>query len=464
MSIFREYDIRGVVGETLFPETAYKLGQAFIEKGEVCVGYDGRLSSKEIEEALIEGLTSVGINVVKIGLCPTPMLYYTAHKLNTDGAIMITGSHNPPNHNGFKMMRGKKSVYGEQIKELGRRITEGDLYPTKKEMTIDMSLEEVESPETQGQEIDYNIFDDYLEELLNAYNGKKPLKIAWDCGNGSSGEVVEAVCSKLEGEHIKLYTDIDGTFPNHHPDPTVAENLVSLIDTVKKEKCDIGIAFDGDGDRVGAVDSNGRIIWGDQILPILAKEVIAENPNTTVIADVKASKALFDSIKEMGGKPLMWKTGHSLIKSKMAETGALLAGEMSGHIFFADKYYGFDDGIYAAIRLINVISNSDESLAEMVDKLPKTYSSPEMRIECPDDRKFKAVEEIKEAVAGEGKAFCDIDGIRCDEPQGWWLVRASNTQPALVARCEGFSDSDLEYLKVKLAKRLEKVGIINQLK
>lgn len=446
--IFREYDIRGIVNKTLFTSTAYDIGRVFIEKGTVVVGFDGRLTSEELEKSLIEGLTDSGVNVVRIGLCPTPMLYFTAHKLNADGAIMITGSHNPPDHNGFKMMRGKKSVYGAEIQELRKKI-EG-LNKTAPVST------------NKGEVKEINIADDYISELLSAYsantNGKK-LKIAWDSGNGSSGKIVEELTKKLYGEHVLLNTNIDGTFPVHHPDPTVAENLNQLIFTVIREKCDVGVAFDGDGDRIGAVDNKGRIIWGDQLLSIFAEEVLHENPNTTIIADVKASNVLFDRIAELGGKPIMYKTGHSLIKAKMAETGALLAGEMSGHIFFKDKYYGFDDGIYAAVRLLDILANTDELLSDKLDKLPKTFSTEEIRFECDDDKKFQIVKDIQNRLQQEGKMFCNIDGVRCDEKNGWWLIRASNTQPALVARCESISKEGLNMLEQELKSQLKLSGV-----
>ncbi len=441
--IFREYDIRGIVNKTLFSSTAYDLGRVFIEKGTVVVGFDGRLSSPELEKSLIEGLTDSGVNVVRIGLCPTPMLYYAAHTLNADGAIMITGSHNPPDHNGFKMMRAKQSVYGSEIQELKQRIAKLD-----KTITAE-----------KGTAIDEDIFDAYVDELLTAYSGGKSLKIAWDSGNGSSGEVVEALTKKLAGEHILLNTKIDGTFPSHHPDPTVAENLVQLIDAVQRENCDAGVAFDGDGDRIGVVDNKGRIIWGDQLLAIFAESVLAEHPNTTIIADVKASGVLFERIAELGGNPIMWKTGHSLIKAKMAETGALLAGEMSGHVFFKDRYYGYDDGIYAAVRLLDILSNTDKLLSDILDKLPKTFSTEEIRLECDDDKKFQIVADIQNRLKQEGKLFCDIDGVRCDEEDGWWLIRASNTQPALVARCESVSKKGLEILEAELQKQLSISGV-----
>ena len=436
-TILREYDIRGVIGETLSPDDAYAIGRSFASfkpewkntKPRIAVARDGRLSSPSLEAALIKGLNDAGADAVAIGVAPTPMLYFTVCKENLDGGIMVTGSHNPPSHNGFKFMIGRKSFYGEDIAKLGVIAAAGNYYSGT------------------GSVIKRDISDEYLAELLKAYNGKKPLKIAWDAGNGATGDIMTALTKKLAGEHITLFAEIDGTFPNHHPDPSVAHNLQDLINTVKTENCNAGVAFDGDGDRIGVVDETGEILWGDQLLALFAAEVLSAHKGATIIADVKASQSLFDEVARLGGVPLMWKTGHSLIKTKMAETGALIAGEMSGHMFFADKYYGYDDGIYAAIRLISLLSNSDKKLSELRKALPQTFSTPEIRIECEESRKFAIIDELKANLIQAGAKFSDVDGVRVLNDDGWWLLRASNTQAVLVARCESSSPEGLARLQ-----------------
>lgn len=445
-SILREYDIRGIVGETLSEADAYFIGKGFgtivQQQGKgstICVSYDGRISSPMLKDALSEGLQASGIKVIDIGLGPTPQLYFSVFHTEAAGGIMITGSHNPPNHNGFKIMIGQDSFYGKDIQYLGELVERGSC----------INGEGSSRPQSVTQE--------YLEELVDTYSSmveQKDLKIAWDAGNGATGRILEQLCQELPGEHITLFTDIDGTFPNHHPDPTVKENLVDLIETVQREKCDFGIAFDGDGDRLGVVDAQGNIIWGDQLMMLYAFEVLDLYPGATIIADVKASQALFDKIKQAGGKPLMWKTGHSLIKTKMKETGAPLAGEMSGHMFFHDEYYGFDDGLYAAVRLLRIVSEMEESFDEIVAMLPQTVSTPEIRIDCDEERKFIVVEEIKKRINQDGATFSDVDGVRVTTPDGWWLLRASNTQAALVARCESDTHDGLERLKNMLTDQL----------
>ena len=450
-SILREYDIRGIVGETLFTDDAYYIGKAFgtliRRQGgntQVCVGFDGRLSSPEIEESLVKGLISVGIEVIRIGLAPSPMLYYASRALNTAGGIIVTGSHNPPTHNGFKFVQGKASLYGGGIKQLGDMIASNDFVSGKGSV----SYEDVSQP--------------YIEALLQGL-GKTPstknLSIAWDPGNGAAGDAVVSLCKRLPGKHVLINTDIDGTFPAHHPDPTVPENLEELIATVKKHNCDFGIAFDGDGDRIGAIDSEGRIIWGDQLMVLFAHDVLKTHPGATIMADVKASQVLFDEIAKAGGTPLMWKTGHSLIKAKMLETGALLAGEMSGHIFFADEYFGFDDALYAAIRLLRIAAHSDKTVAEMLDSLPSTHNTPEIRIECDESRKFAIIDEAKARLANKGAELNDVDGMRVLTEDGWWLLRASNTQAALVVRCESSTPEGLERLKASVGHQLEQSGV-----
>jgi phosphomannomutase len=446
-TILREYDIRGVVGKTLHVADAGAIGRAFgtiVRRNggkKVALGYDGRLSSPELAKACVDGLTSVGVDVIEIGLAATPMLYFAVWHLEADGGIQITGSHNPPDFNGFKMMLGKKSFYGSEIQKLGEIAAKGDFETGKG--TVD----------TQP------VLDDYAARLLKDVKPGRTLKVAWDTGNGAVGVSIRAVVGKLPGTHYILNEKVDGTFPAHHPDPTVPENLKELQAKVKKEGCDLGIAFDGDGDRIGAIDGKGRILWGDQLMILWARDVLRTRPGATIIGDVKASQALFDEIQRAGGTPLMWKTGHSVIKTKMAELKSPLAGEMSGHIFFADTFYGFDDALYCGLRLLNIIATGSESLAEMLDKLPHLVNTPELRFDCADDRKFVVVEEVKARLKQAGAKLNDIDGVRVSTPDGWWLLRASNTQPVLVARCESANQAGLERLKADLKAALSASGV-----
>lgn len=446
-TILREYDIRGVVDETVTTEDARAIGRAFgtmvAEKGgkSVCVGYDGRLSSPAFEEAVVEGIAACGLRALTVGLGPTPMLYYAVHALAADGGLMISGSHNPPEYNGFKMMMGTGPFYGDDIQRLGTIAGEGSYASGK------------------GASEQHPLLDDYVARIALDYQAGRELRIAWDAGNGSAGEAMAKLTAALPGEHILLNETIDGTFPNHHPDPTLPECLEQLQDTVRSRGCDLGVAFDGDGDRIGAIDGEGRILWGDQIMVLLASDVLEAQPGATVIADVKASKTLFEEVAKMGGAPLMWRTGHSLIKAKMAETGAPLAGEMSGHIFFADRYYGYDDGLYAAVRLISHISRQDRSLAEIRDSLPQPVNTPELRFPCDDVRKFAVVEEVAARLAASGADVSDVDGVRVSTEDGWWLLRASNTQDVLVARCEAADDAGLSRLRDALADQLRASGI-----
>jgi phosphomannomutase len=440
--ILREYDIRGIVGKTVHAADARAIGRTFgtlvRRKGgkKVALGYDGRLSSPELAQACTEGLLAAGVDVVGIGVAATPMLYFAVYHLEADGGIMITGSHNPPDYNGFKMMMGKKSFFGADIQTLGEMSGRADW------------------ESGQGKASTAEILDAYAERLLKDVKPGKKLKVAWDTGNGAVGVSIRAVVDKLPGTHYVLNEKVDGTFPAHHPDPTVPKNLEQLMAEVKKQGCDLGIAFDGDGDRIGAIDGKGRVLWGDQLLVFWARDVLKDRPGSTIIADVKASQVLFDEIARAGGKPMMFKTGHSLIKTKMAEVGAPLAGEMSGHIFFGDIFYGFDDALYCALRLLNIVANADESLADMRDKLPQPVNTPELRFDCADDRKFKVVDEVKARLLKAGAKLSDIDGVRVSTPDGWWLLRASNTQPVLVARCEADDEAGLERLKGELKAAL----------
>jgi phosphomannomutase len=451
-SILREYDIRGIVGETLSAADAEAIGKAFATKTariqgktapKIAVGRDGRMSSPELEAALVAGIKSTGASALRVGIGPTPMLYFAAAELPVEAGIMVTGSHNPPTHNGFKMVIGGKPVYGEMIRDIGVMAKDGDFLTGS------------------GGEETTDIRDAYTKKLVSALGGAdiSKMKIGWDAGNGAAGEIMVRLTQALPGTHKLLFEKIDGTFPNHHPDPTEPENLHDLQELVAKEKLDLGIAFDGDGDRIGAIDAKGRIIWGDQLLAILGRDVLAKQPGATIIADVKASQALFDEIAKMGGKPLMWKTGHSLIKVKMAETKSPLAGEMSGHIFFADEYYGFDDALYAAVRLLRAVARSGKSLTQLRDALPTLINTPEIRIPCPDDKKFGIVSDLAGELRKEGAEFNDVDGIRIKKDGGWWLLRASNTQAVLVARAEAPDEKVLAGLKSDLKQRLSKHGV-----
>ena len=447
-TILREYDIRGIVGETLTAADVRTVGRAFgtvtVRAGgkRVAVGYDGRLSSPELEAALVEGLTACGLDVTRIGCGPTPMLYFANQKLATDAAVMITGSHNPPEYNGIKMVLKGKSFFSGDIQALGPIAEAGDY----------------ENGQGTAETID--ISDAYIDRLLEGIDFGRPLNVVWDPGNGSSAEIVKRLCARLPGTHKVINDVIDGNFPNHHPDPTVEKNLVQLKQAVADGGCDFGIGFDGDGDRIGVIDGQGRVLWGDQLVAILASDVLADVPGATIIADVKASQVLFDEISRLGGKPLMWKTGHSLIKAKMAEIGCPLAGEMSGHIFFAHRYYGYDDAPYAALRLLSIAGRADKSVAEMRDALPDMVNTPEMRFPCPEDRKFPVIVEVKQRLAGKtGVVVHDIDGVRVQSDDGWWLLRASNTQDVLVARCESADHAGLDRLKAELVEQLAASGL-----
>ncbi|PXA86035.1 phosphomannomutase [Nostoc sp. 3335mG] len=442
----REYDIRGIVGKTLGPADATAIGRGFGSRvrraggTRVAVGYDGRTHSPLLEAALVDGLTKSGVDVVRIGLGPTPMLYYAEATLEVDGGIQITGSHNPGDYNGFKMVLQHKPFFGADIQNLGKLAEEGDW------------------EEGQGSISNYEIMDDYVARLMEGYAGGA-FRIGWDAGNGAAGPIVDRLVKLLPGEHHTLYTEVDGTFPNHHPDPTEERNLADLKALVKEKGLDFGIAFDGDGDRIGAVDGEGRVVWGDQLLAILAEPVLRELPGATIIADVKASQALYDRVAELGGTPLMWKTGHSLIKTKMKETNSPLAGEMSGHIFFAHDYYGYDDAQYAAIRLIRAVRVLGGSLTAIKDAMPVMINTPEMRFQSSEDRKFKVVDEVLDRLAADGADVNRTDGARVNTPDGWWLLRASNTQDVLVARAEAKDEAGLERLMGQINDQLAKSGV-----
>lgn len=444
----REYDIRGIIGETLGPKDAYAIGRGFGSllgrAGGKCVavGYDGRLSSPMLEEALVRGLNDSGIDALRIGLGPTPMLYYAESALDhVDGGIEITGSHNPPNYNGFKMVFQGRPFFGADIQMLGQMAAAGDW----------------DAP-ALGRASSYDIMDQYVDRLLVGLPDCA-FRIGWDAGNGAAGPVIEKLVKKMPGEHHLLFVDVDGQFPNHHPDPTDETTLSALKALVADKQLDFGVAFDGDGDRIGAIDSKGNVIWGDQLLQIYAEDILKSLPGAQIIADVKASQALFDRVTQLGGNPLMWKTGHSLIKSKMKETGCPLAGEMSGHIFFKHEYYGFDDAIYAAMRLIRASANLGKNVTQMRAEMAEMINTPELRFQVDETRKFAVISEVLARLKAEGADVNDTDGARVNTADGWWLLRASNTQDVLVARAEASSQAGLARLMAQIDEQLAASGV-----
>ena len=446
-TILREYDIRGIYGETLTERDAFAVGLCFgsiiKEEGDqtVCVGFDGRKSSPSLAENVISGAMDAGINVINIGLNATPTLYYATTVLEAGGGIMVTGSHNASQYNGFKFMLGGKPFWGADIVGLGQRA------------------EVANCTKGSGEISTKAIRESYVARLMGDFRSAKGLKVAWDAGNGALGPAMTQLTSCLPGVHILLNAEVNGDFPAHHPDPTIPENLTQLQEVVRQEKCDLGIAFDGDGDRIGVVDGLGRILWGDQILAILARDMLEELPGATIIADVKASQALFDEVTRLGGHPVMSPTGHSVIKSRMAELKAPLAGEMSGHIFFADRYYGYDDALYAALRLVDIVARSDNTLAAMRDTLPQMVNTPEIRFDVPEDRKFAIAQEVQERLRQSSASVSTIDGVRVRTRDGWWLLRASNTQNALVVRCESQTEVGLKKMKSMVSDQLRLSGV-----
>lgn len=446
-SALREYDIRGIVGSTLSDKDAWAIGRSFgtmVRRAggrKVALGYDGRLSSPMLERALIDGLTQTGIDVVRIGLGPTPMLYFAEAVLDgVDGGIQITGSHNPAEYNGFKMVLGHAPFFGADIQRIGLLAEAGDW--------------EVGT----GTVEDFAIFDRYVDRLVEGFQGRA-FRIGWDAGNGAGGAVIEALVRRLPGEHHLLFTTIDGRFPNHHPDPTVEANLADLRHLVSEKNLDFGVAFDGDADRIGAIDGEGRVVWGDQLLAILAEPVLRDVPGGTIIADVKASQALYDRIADLGGTPLMWKTGHSLIKAKMKEVASPLAGEMSGHIFFKHRWYGFDDAIYSAVRLIEAVSELGGSLTALKSAMPAMINTPELRFQVDETRKFAVIDEVLARLEAEGADVNRTDGARVTTADGWWLLRASNTQDVLVARAEAKDAAGLDRLLAQIDAQLAASGL-----
>ncbi|MCB1783149.1 MAG: phosphomannomutase/phosphoglucomutase [Alphaproteobacteria bacterium] len=456
-AILREYDIRGEVGKNLGPADALALGRAFgtyvireaagKEHCTICTGYDGRDSSPELVEALIAGLISTGAHVVNVGRGPSPMLYFAVQHLQADAGIMVTGSHNPPEYNGFKMTMLSRGVFGPAVQEIGQIAETGSyVYGEGKEITTDLRAA-------------------YTDRLLQDAEIARPLKVVWDAGNGAAGEIMARLAHSLPGEHILLYGEIDGAFPHHHPDPTVDENLADLRHAVLENGCDLGVAFDGDGDRIGAVDENGNVVRCDTLLEIYAREVLAMFPGAPVIGDVKCSQVLYDEISRLGGTPVMWKTGHSLVKDKMRELTAPLAGELSGHIFFADRYYGYDDALYAALRLLNAVSRvATGGLSVLTRDLPVLYNTPEIRIPVKEDDKFALVAQVQDSLGNRSDVdIVTIDGLRVKTPDGWWLLRASNTQGVLTLRAESTSEDGLTRLTSMMCEEVEKLGYVCKL-
>jgi len=444
-NIFREYDIRGVADRDLSDELAEGIGRglgAMLSDGKpkrLAVGRDCRLSSARLHAALLRGLSKAGVDVVDIGVGPTPMLYFAVHHLDTDGGVMITGSHNPGDENGFKMMRGKASFFGADIQKLRERIVAKDFGRAQ----------------STGKLETFDVQDAYVKTMQERFDFKgrgTDIVFTLDSGNGSGGPLGVRTMKALGLSPDTLFCDMDGHFPNHHPDPTVEKNLAALVARVKETKARVGIAYDGDADRVGAVDAEGNVIWGDKLLILFARDVLAKNPGATILGEVKCSQTLYDDIAKHGGKPLVWKTGHSLIKTKMKETGALLAGEMSGHVFFADRYFGYDDAIYASLRLLEILAKDPRPLAEMLADVPKTFSTPELRVDCPDAIKFQVVAAVTRHYKEKGNPVVDIDGARISFPgtstaPKWGLVRASNTGPILVMRFEAGTQEELAQIR-----------------
>ncbi|OGD33455.1 MAG: phosphomannomutase [Candidatus Aminicenantes bacterium RBG_19FT_COMBO_58_17] len=441
--IFREYDIRGIVDKDLSLEFVEYLGRGigtfFREHGKkrVALGRDARLSSPAYSDAISRGLLSTGCSVVDIGLVPTPLLYFAVYYKKNEAAVMITGSHNPPEYNGFKMMVGEETLYGETIQQVYKILKEGKVITDK-----------------PGTRSSYDIIPEYESYVLKDVRLRRKLKVVLDAGNGTAGFVAVPIFRKLGCDVTELYCEPDGMFPNHHPDPTLPEAMEDLVKKVRETGADFGVGYDGDGDRIGVVDDQGNLLWGDQLMIVFARDVLPANPGATVISEVKASKLLYEEIKRLGGRPIMWKTGHSLIKKKIKEEKALLAGEMSGHIFFADRFFGFDDAIYSSARLAEILSRTEKKLSEMLADLPRTYYTPEIRVYASDEVKFKIVDEVKKELAKK-YPINDIDGIRVSYPMGWALVRASNTQAALVLRYEADTPEDLEAIKKEVSKALE---------
>jgi phosphomannomutase/phosphoglucomutase len=441
-TIFREYDIRGIADEQLTSDGIRDLGRAlgtfFRRQGvqSATVARDARLSGPRLIEALTSGLLAAGVDVTGLGMVPTPLLYYSVHHLNAGAGVMITGSHNPPGYNGFKTMLGHGTIHGAQIQELYRIIAEGDY----------------ESGAGKLSEAD--VATPYVEEIASRFKFSRRVKAVFDAGNGAAGPVLHRLLARLNIDAVEMFFEPDGAFPNHHPDPTVEENLVHLKSAVARDGAEAGFAFDGDGDRIGAIDDQGKVVWGDVLTLIFGREILTRKPGATFISEVKCSQVMYDELRRLGGNPIMYKTGHSLIKAKMKETGAELAGEMSGHMFFADRYYGFDDAIYAACRLLEIVADSGQPLSAQTAMLPRMVVTPELRFDCPDELKFDLVENVKRHFQRTHNVI-DIDGARILFEHGWGLVRASNTQPVLVLRFEASTQELLEQYRAEVESVVE---------
>jgi phosphomannomutase / phosphoglucomutase len=430
-TIFREYDIRGAADVELLDPDVVQLGRAFgtyLQRHagkRISLGRDTRLSSPRLRDALMRGLKASGCDVIDLGVVPTPVLYYSVFHLKTDGGVMITGSHNPPEFNGFKTVCGDSTIHGAAIQEIRRMIETGDF------------------ASGDGTETAAEVVTPYVAEVSAQFHFERRIRVVFDAGNGTGGPVMHRILQNLNVDATELFFEMDGHFPNHHPDPTVPENLQALIDKVRETKADLGIAFDGDTDRIGAVDDAGAIVWGDQLMIVYGREILTRKPGATFIGEVKCSQLMYDDLKARGGNPIMWKTGHSLIKAKMKETHAELAGEMSGHIFFADRWYGFDDALYSACRLMEIVARSGQPLSHQLAGLPATVVTPEIRFDCPDELKFAVVADASAVLRARHKTV-DVDGVRVLFPHGWGLVRASNTQPILVMRFEATTQELLQ--------------------
>lgn len=447
-SILREYDLRGIVGKTLRGEDCYALGRAFgtyvVRKGGKKIGlcYDGRPSSPEFVAQLVKGLTECGLDVENFGMGPTPLVYFGMHHRHLDATVAVTGSHNPPEYNGIKMALKSGPFYGSMIQELSTMAANGDF----------------ENVATPGVVTNTDINGDYIARLAGAYesHGKEPLKIVWDAGNGATGTVLRRLTENLPGDHTVLFDDVDGNFPNHHPDPSVEKNLEDLKRTVIAQGADLGIAFDGDGDRIGAVTRTGQVVWSDQLTALYARDILDRMPHAKIILDVKCSKTAMDMIAQWGGELIVWKVGHSLAKAKMQETGAALAGELSGHIFFKEGFYGHDDALYCAVRLLNVVQKYGD-LDKLLKLFPPAHTTPEVRFEVPEEDKFAIIDRAKNYMRQHIKPeqdLLDIDGLRLSTPQGWWLLRASNTQNVLTIRAESTSSGGLDAMIMSLKETL----------
>jgi len=460
MGLFREYDLRGIVGQELTESIAERVGRAYCtyvkDSGvkTVSVGRDGRLSSPGLFKALVKGLLAGGLNVIDVGICPSPLVYFSLFNLPVDGGIMITGSHNAAEYNGFKICVGKEAIHGEAIQEL-RRVMEAGKFTSG-----------------QGTLSEHPIIPDYLAYIKKSFSDVKAkrLHVVIDCGNGAAGLVAKEALEILGCRVTGLYCDVDGRFPNHHPDPTVLENLDDLIKSVKQHQADVGIGYDGDADRIGTIDEQGQVLWGDRLMVVYARDILAVKPGCTIISEVKASQCLYDDIAKQGGRPIMWKTGHSLIKAKMKSEKAVLAGEMSGHMFFADRYFGYDDAIYASCRLVEILAKTGKSLSSLVADLPVTSVTPEIRVDTPDTIKFEMVKRVQDRLAGYVRSrepigpkkfivrkVVTIDGVRAIFDDGWGLIRASNTQPALVLRFEATSSDLLAAIRAAVEGELAEV-------